>query len=77
LLDRDYNLEDFGPKVLTDEQQSKITEISNFMTGKASSTFQKSPETSPTSNDFEFENTFTTNESDSTEEEEDDFFADI
>jgi len=74
LMDRDHELEDFGPKRLDDAQQNKITEIVNFMTGKASSSYQESK---PSSNDFDFEETLTgeTKKADSTED--DDFFSDF
>jgi hypothetical protein len=38
LLDRSHNLEEFGAKRLEEDQQGKINEIINFMTGKSSST---------------------------------------
>lgn len=80
LIDRDFDLEDFGPKKLTEEQQSKITEICNFLTGKASSSYETRTESKPTSDDFEFEDNFTSASAKSTsqvEEDEDDFFADL
>jgi hypothetical protein len=78
LLDREHDLEEFAPKKLTDEQQAKITEISNFLTGKASSSFSKQ-ESKPSSDDFEFEDNFTKTAAttSSSSETEDDFFADI
>ena len=79
LLDREHDLEEFAPKKLTDEQQSKITEISNFLTGKASSSFSSSKqESKPSSDDFEFEDNFTkTSATAKSTETEDDFFADL
>lgn len=82
LLDRDFNLEDFAPKVLTEEQQSKITEISNFLTGKSSGSFNTSKESNPSSDDFDFESNFdSTSTTEATtasvEEDEDDFFSDL
>jgi hypothetical protein len=79
LLDREHDLEEFAPKKLTDEQQSKITEISNFLTGKASSSFSSSKqESKPSSDDFEFEDNFTKTSATATSTEtEDDFFADL
>lgn len=75
LLEREGELEDFAPKRLTDEQQGKITEISNYLTGKSSGSFQDSK---PASEDFEFEDSFNTNASSTnTESDEDDFFADL
>jgi hypothetical protein len=79
LLDREHDLEEFAPKKLTDEQQSKITEISNFLTGKASSSFSSSKqESKPSSDDFEFEDNFTKTSATATSTEtEDDFFSDL
>lgn len=76
LLDRSHNLEDFAPKALNEEQQSKITEISNFLTGKSSGSFNSSQKSTPSSDDFDIESNLsevTVTESDS----EDDFFADL
>ena len=77
LLEREHDLEEFSPKKLTNEQQAKITEISNFLTGKASSSYSK--ETKPSSDDFEFEDNFTktTATTSSSTETEDDFFNDL
>ena len=80
LIDRDHDLEEFAPKKLTDEQQAKITEISNFLTGKASSSFSGAKqEAKPSSDDFEFEDNFakTTATAVSATEDEDDFFNDL
>lgn len=76
LIDRDFNLEDFAPKALTEEQQEKITEITNFLTGKTSSSYSQGKESKPSSNDFDFEDNFDSKSSES-ESEEDDFFADL
>lgn len=77
LLDREINLEDFSPKPLSEEQQSKITEISNFLTGKASTSYSSNkPESKPSSDDFEFEDNFSAPASTS-DETEDDFFSDL
>ena len=81
LIDRDHDLEEFSPKKLSDEQQAKITEITNFLTGKASSSFTNAKaEAKPSSEDFEFDDNFSstpakTNESSTIED--DDFFADL
>lgn len=77
LLDREHDLEEFAPKPLDDKQQAKITEISNFLTGKASSNYTK--ESKPTTDDFEFEDNFTKTIESKTEtiDDEDDFFSDI
>jgi hypothetical protein len=78
LLDREHDLEEYAPKRLTDEQQSKITEISNFLTGKTSSSFSNSKkESNPSSNDFDFEDNFSEPATSSASEEEDDFFSDL
>lgn len=82
LLDRQHELEDYAPKALTEEQQSKITEISNFLTGKSSNSFGNR-EAKPSSDDFEFDNYGSSNNnsapasSPATTEDEDDFFADM
>lgn len=80
LLDREHDLEEFAPKALDEKQQAKITEITNFLTGKASSSFSNAKaESKPSSDDFEFEDNFATTSSTttSTTETEDDFFADL
>lgn len=77
LTERDFNLEDFAPKRLSDEQQEKITEITNFLTGKASSSYSQNKESKPSSDDFDFEDNFDSKDSSTTEETEDDFFADL
>ena len=80
LLDRDHDLEEFSAKKLTEEQQAKITEITNFLTGKSSGSFNSSKtESKPTSDDFDFEDTFTktSTQTSAVEENEDDFFSDF
>jgi hypothetical protein len=80
LLDRDHDLEEFSAKKLTEEQQAKITEITNFLTGKSSGSFNSSKtESRPTSDDFDFEDTFTktSTQTSAVEENEDDFFSDF
>ena len=80
LLDREHSLEDFAPQRLTEEQQAKITEISNFLTGKSSGSFNTSkPTAAPSSDDFDFESNFSGGNSvaSSVEEDEDDFFSDL
>jgi hypothetical protein len=76
LLDREVNLEDFSPKALTEEQHAKITEISNFLTSKSSTSFNSTRESKPSSDDFEFEDNFSPAET-AVEDTEDDFFADL
>ena len=79
LLDREHQLEDFGPKRLTEEQQAKITEISNFLTGKASASFGR--ESKPSSDDFDVDNDFMASSNSASasfeDEDENDFFADL
>ena len=53
LLNREHELEEFAPKRLTEEQQAKITEISNYLTGKAANSFAKAQTVS--ASDFDFE----------------------
>lgn len=78
LLERSNELEDFAPKQLTDEQQAKINEISNFLTGKASASYPSANAAKPASEDFEFEDSFTNTASTATAtEDEDDFFSDL
>ena len=52
LLDRENELEDFAPKPLTEEQQSKITEISNFLPGKSSGSLNASKASAPSSDNL-------------------------
>lgn len=75
LLDRDHELEEYAPKRLDEKQQVKISEITNFLTGKSSSSFSASKEDKPTSSDFDFEENFTPAPSSKTTETEDDFFS--
>jgi hypothetical protein len=79
LIDRDHDLEEFSPKHLTEEQQAKITEITNFLTGKASSSFTNAKaEAKPSSEDFDFDDNFSTTPAKTTvTEDEDDFFSDL
>lgn len=80
LLDREHDLEEFAAKKLTEEQQAKITEICNFLTGKSSNGYQTAkPESKPTSEDFEFEDNFSSGNSKpvSTTIDDDDFFSDM
>lgn len=75
LLDRDHDLEEFAPKRLSNEQQAKISEITNFLTGKASASYNKS-ESKPSTVDFDFEENFEEKKKDNVESE-DDFFSDL
>ena len=78
-MDREHNLEDFGPKKLDDVQQGKINEIIGFMSGKTSQSFVSAKaEAKPTSDDFDFEESMTSSSSKpSTDGDDDDFFADM
>jgi hypothetical protein len=79
LLKRDHDLEEFAAKPLTEEQQVKISEISNFLTGKSSASFAGA--SAPTSNDFDFDEVATKVESGSSmassSVDDDDFFKDF
>jgi hypothetical protein len=80
LTEREHDLEEYSPKKLSDEQNGKINEIVNFLTGKASSSFTTAKtESKPSSDDFEFEETFTqkTTTTTSVSTDEDDFFSDL
>jgi hypothetical protein len=78
LLEREHDLEEFAAKKLGDEQQAKITEICNFLTGKSSNGYQTAKqETKPTSEDFEFEDNFASSSKVSSTTEEDDFFSEF
>jgi hypothetical protein len=81
LLDREHDIEDFAPKKLNDEQQGKINEITNFLLGKSSGSFNANKTTNtakPSTEDFEFDENFTSNQSvASATTEEDDFFSDF
>lgn len=73
LLKRDHELEEFAPKRLTEEQQAKINEITAYLTGKASANFKK--ESTPSSEDFDFEETTSSKASAIAESDDDDFFS--
>lgn len=81
LLDREHQLEDFEPRRLTEEQQSKISDITNFLTGKSSNSFATKQESKPVSEDFEFEDNFATPSTSTAtsngSEDEDYFFSDL
>lgn len=89
LLDRTVNVEDFAPKPLTEDQQAKISEITNFLLGKSSQGFVSTPKTtsSASSEDFDFDNDFDSTPGNAVAEsisapvtqdsEEDDFFSDL
>ena len=77
LMKRDHELEDFSAKRLTEEQQSKVSEIIAYLTGKASSSFNSSKESAPSTDDFEIEGVVSGSKSSSSSEDEDDFFKDF
>ena len=78
LLERDHDLEEFSAKRLTEEQQAKVTEICNFLTGKSSNGYQTGKqESKPKTEDFEFEDNFATGKESKgspATTDEDDFF---
>lgn len=78
LMKREHNLDEFAPKRLTDEQQAKITEITNFLTGKVSASFNQS-KSKPSSEDFDMEDVVSTESVTNSggtkgSEDDDDFF---
>jgi len=76
LMNREHELENFAPKRLNEEQQSKISEISNYLTGKASASFAKAQTVA--ANDFDFEEPATPATAAKVEtSDSDDFFADF
>jgi hypothetical protein len=80
LTERDHDLEEYSPKRLDDQQQSKINEVINFMTGKASTSYNSSKsESKPASADFDFEENFNNTPKATTggTSDEDDFFNDL
>ena len=81
LTERDHDLEEYSPKKLDDQQQSKINEIINFMTGKASSSFtNKQAESKASAEDFDFDDNFNKSSKQPTTggtSDEDDFFNDL
>lgn len=76
LMKREHELEDFGAKKLNDEQQSKINEITSYLTGKASSSYASS-NSKPSSDDFEVEGLVSSGTKVDVSEDEDDFFSDF
>lgn len=77
LMKREHELEEYAPKKLTEEQQAKINEITNFLTGKASNSFNASKESKPTSDDFELDGLVSSGSSVAVNTDEDDFFSDF
>ncbi|CAG7581602.1 MAG: ssDNA binding protein [uncultured marine phage] len=52
LLNRGHDLEDFAPKALSEEQQSKVSEIIDYLTGRTSA---KAAASEPETEDFTFD----------------------
>ena len=80
LTERDHDLEEYSPKKLDDQQQAKINEVINFMTGKSSTSFNTAKaESKPTSEDFDFEDNFSNKKAPTGggTSDEDDFFNDL
>jgi hypothetical protein len=78
LLNREFELEDYAPKKLTEEQQSKINEISAYLSGKSNKTY--SSVSSPSTSDFDVDDDLTMatpSGSSSSSTDEDDFFGDL
>jgi hypothetical protein len=79
LLKRDHELEEFSPKKLSEEQQAKINEITSYLTGKSSTSYNTTKESKPTSDDFELDGLVTSGskEVSTANSDEDDFFSDF
>lgn len=77
LLDREFELESFGPKRHDEATEAKITEIINFLTGKVSTSFTNS-KSKTSSEDFDLDEDFATETpSKAQSQTEDDFFNDL
>jgi hypothetical protein len=76
LMKREHELEEFAPKRLTEEQQSKINEISSYLTGKSTGNFGNK-ESKPSSDDFELDEIVTSGSKEVKDTDTDDFFADF
>jgi hypothetical protein len=80
LMKREHELEEYAPKKLSDEQHGKINEITSYLTGKASSSFNSSKESKPSSDDFELDGLVSSGDtvaSSASSSDEDDFFSDF
>lgn len=77
LLDRDFELETFGPKRHDESTEAKISEIVNFLTGKTSTSFTKAKVNQPAAEDFEFEDDFKETVTAPKAKTESDFFDDL
>lgn len=74
MLSRDSNLEDFAPRAFSEEQESKVTEIINYLTGKSSA---KVSESQPDADDFTFDDVDSGTETSTTSSDGDDFDFDF
>ena len=72
LTKRDHELEEYAPKKLTEEQQAKINEIINHLTGKSSTSYSTNK---PSSDDFEMDSVVSSGSK--ADVDSDDFFADF
>jgi len=72
LLSRDIQIEDFSPKPLSDEQESKVTEIINYLTGRTSGKVAAS-KSEPDTSDFTFDDVEQASESGSSSDDDFDF----
>ena len=70
LLNREHELETFAPKRLTLEQQSKVVEITNYLTGKASS-----KQNAVSASDFDYEEPNSATAAQSATVDADEFFS--
>lgn len=77
LLNREHELETFAPKRLTEEQQAKITDISNYLTGKSSASFAKANSVAADDFDFEEPTTPASTSKKAVTTEDSDFFSDF
>jgi len=79
LLDREFELETFGPKRHDEAAEAKINEVIAFLTGKTSTSFANAKSNKPAAEDFEFEDDFkeTTSTPAKAAQTEDDFFSEL
>jgi hypothetical protein len=81
LLKREHELEEYSPKRLTEEQQAKVSEIINFLTGKSSSSFPSRETVKASSDDFTFDedlaSTGVVKSGKASVDTDDDFFDDL
>ena len=74
LMKRDFELENFAPQRLTEAQQAKISEITNYLLGKTSNSYSK---VSASTSDFDYEEPTTAPAAKVASTDEDDFFAEF